>query len=243
MLMTTTNQLITIDGVQPSAAIREQLASEPAVLLAFSCGKDSIASWLALLDSGVRVVPYYMYYVPGLQFVEEELARFEDIFGCRIARYPNPSLYRWLNRFVFQAPDRLAVIEAANLPEPTHEEIVALIREDHGLSPDTWVADGVRAADSIVRRLSMQRHGPMKAQSRKVSVVWDWRKSAVMGRIAEAGIALPRDYEWFGRSFDGLDYRFVEPLSRHAPEDFARIKEWFPLVELEMVRAGMGVSS
>ncbi|MFD6070295.1 hypothetical protein [Amycolatopsis lurida] len=47
---------------------------------------------------------------------------------------------------------------------------------------------------------------------------------------------LPIDYEWYGRSFDGLDYRFIEPLSRHAPEDYARALDWFPLAELELLR-------
>ncbi len=39
-----------------------------------------------------------------------------------------------------------------------------------------------------------------------------------------------------GHSFDGLDYRFIEPLSRHAPEDYTRDLDWFPLAELELLR-------
>lgn len=232
--------MIEIEGVKPSATIRAELAAEGRrVLLAFSCGKDALASWLALRESGVEVVPYYMYYVPGLRFVEDSLDRFEQTFGQRIARYPHPSLYRWLNAFVFQAPERLAIIEAAQLPTPSYEEVVELIREDHDLDPDTWVADGVRAADSIVRRTSIKTHGPMKAKGRKVSVVWDWQVAEVRDRIAAEGIDLPPDYEWFGRSFDGIDRRFLEPLSRHAPEDFARILEWFPLADLELIRHGL----
>ncbi|WP_161791100.1 hypothetical protein [Amycolatopsis sp. MJM2582] len=47
---------------------------------------------------------------------------------------------------------------------------------------------------------------------------------------------MPIDYEWYGRSFDGLDYRFIEPLSRHAPEDYARDPDWCPLAEPELLR-------
>lgn len=209
-------------------------------MLAFSCGKDSIAAWLALKESGVKDIrPYCMYYVPGLQFVEESLDYFEDYFDTRIARYPNASLYRWLNNFTFQAPERISIIQAANLPTPTYEEIVDLMREDFDVAPDTWVADGVRAADSIVRRVSIKRHGPMKENNRKVSVVWDWQVAEVRQKIAEAGVKLPIDYEWFGRSFDGLDYRFLKPIHDNAPEDYARILEWFPLAELELVRRGL----
>lgn len=232
--------MIELPGIRPSADIRAELAGAGRpVLLAFSCGKDAIASWIALADSGVEVVPYYLYYLPGLQFVEATLDRMEQQLGRRIHRYPHPSLYRWLNGLVFQAPERIATIEAARLPEPTYQQLVDLIRRDLNMPADTWVADGVRSADSIVRRMSIIRHGPMKAKGRKVSVIWDWRKAEVMARIADAGIALPPDYEWFGRSFDGIDYRFLEPLSRHSPADYRRILDWFPLADLELVRHGL----
>lgn len=121
----------------------------------------------------------------------------------------------------------------------TYDQIVSLIREDFGLPASTWVADGVRAADSPVRRVSIIRHGAMKQGKRKVSPVWDWRKRDVLDSLAADGIQLPPEYEWFGRSFDGLDYRFLEPLSRHAPDDYARILEWFPLAGLELIRRGV----
>lgn len=230
--------MITIAGVRPSADIRAELAAEGRpVLLAFSCGKDAIASWLALRESGVAdVVPYYLYYLPGLSFIDATLDRMEQEFGRRINRYPHPSLYRWLNNFTFQPPERLATIEAAQLPEPTYEQMVDLIRADLNLPTTTWVADGVRASDSIVRRASIIRHGPMKPRHHKVSVIWDWQKREVLDSIAATGIDLPPDYEWFGRSFDGIDRRFLEPLSQHAPEDYQRVLEWFPLAELELVR-------
>ena len=59
--------------------------------------------------------------------------------------------------------------------------------------------------------------------------------------IEGAGVDLPVDYEWFGRSFDGIDYRFTKPLSEHAPDDFKRLLEWFPLAELEIFRHGISV--
>jgi len=63
-------------------------------LLAFSCGKDSIVAWLKLRKYFKKIVPYYMYCVPNLEFVEKSLRYYEDWFGCHIARMPHPSLYR-----------------------------------------------------------------------------------------------------------------------------------------------------
>jgi len=60
-----------------------------------------------------------------------------------------------------------------------------------------------------------------------------------MAWIDQAGIPLPVDYEWFGRSFDGLDFRFLEPMSRFAPADYERVLDWFPLADVQMFRAGM----
>lgn len=230
------SDLISLPGQPASAQVRGELAAEGRpVLLAFSRGKDSVAAWLALREAGVVVVPYHMYLVPNLVFVAESLTYFERVFGVRIVNIPHPSLYRALNNFVFQSPERLAVIEAAELPDVSCELLVDWLREDYA-EPGSWVADGVRAADSPVRRLSMATHGVRKAASGKVSVVWDWRKAHVMDAIESAGIRLPVEYEWFGRSFDGLDARFLGPLKEHAPDDYQRVLDWFPLADLDLMR-------
>lgn len=235
-----------IKGQPTSAEIRVELAAERRpVLVAFSGGKDAIATELALQDAGIETHLAYLYYIPGrqpghtLEFIESTLSDLEQSLGKPVHRYPHPSLYRWLNNFVFQPPERCAVIESAGFPSLPYEELWGYIRADLGLEPDTWLADGVRAADSIMRRASFTRHGVMKPHSRKVSPIADWLKAEVLDRIRQANISLPIDYEWFGRSFDGIDYRFLEPLSRHAPDDYRRILDWFPLADLELFRHGL----
>ncbi len=150
-----------IKGQPTSAEIRDRLAAENRpVLVAFSGGKDAIATELALQDAGIETVLAYLGYVPGRQegrnlgFVEQGLTMLEDRLGKPIHRYPHPSFYRWLNNFVFQPPERCEVIEAAQFPTPTYATMWELIRADLGLPADTWVADGVRAADSIVPKIA-----------------------------------------------------------------------------------------
>jgi 3'-phosphoadenosine 5'-phosphosulfate sulfotransferase (PAPS reductase)/FAD synthetase len=228
---------VTIAGQPPSSEVRAELTGSP-VLLAFSRGKDSVAAWLALREAGVEVVPYHLYLVPRLQFVDEDLGRWEEFFGQHILNLPHPSLFRWLNRFVFQAPERLATIDAAGMPNLTHEQLMNLLREKYSM-PNAWICDGVRSADSPMRRVAMSTHGVRKFTTRKVSVVWDWRKAHVMACLDKYGATLGPEYEWFGRSFDGIDFRFLEPLSRHAPDDYQRVLDWFPLADLELFRAEM----
>lgn len=235
-----------IPGVPSSEEIRQRLYDEGRpVAVAFSGGKDCMAAELALQETGVETVLCHLYLIPGrepgktLNFIEDGLCRLEDQWQKPIHRYPHPSFYRWLNNFLFQAPENCAVIEAAMLPTPTYEEMWQLIRADLGLDPDTWVADGVRAADSLPRRASIKAHGAMKPKHHKVSPVWDWLNRSVYGFIERKGVKLPIDYEWFDRSFDGIDYRFLKPVHDNAPDDYERILEWFPLAELELIRNGL----
>ena len=78
----------------------------------------------------------------------------------------------------------------------------------------------------------------MKPHSRKVSPIADWLKQEVMDAIDGAGIKLPIDYEIFGRSFDGIDCRFTEPMRKHLPDDYERLRQWFPLMETDLIRKG-----
>lgn len=223
----------TLTGPETIARVRE---TQSETLLAFSTGKDAIASWLAIRDSFDKVHPYYLYLVPGLEFVEESLAYYEQFFGTKIARLPHPSLHRWLNTFTFQPPERVAVIKQANLPWFDYKDIRQVMIEDHGLQENMLVADGVRAADSPMRRIAIKTHGPITLNQGRYHPIWDWLKADLIACFRKAGVKLPIDYTLFGRSFDGLDLRFLLPLKKHRPQDFRRVLEWFPLAELEIYR-------
>ena len=226
----------------PSTKIREKLKSEDRpVLVAMSLGKDAIATNLAHREAGIDTHLAYMYNPPGdkghttLRFIEDTISDLEQAFNQKIHLYPHPSFYRMLNSFVYQPPERLAVIEAADFPNIDLPTFWEMIRADLNLPEDTWVADGVRAADSIVRRASFTRHGVMKPKDHKVSPIYDWLKSEVMDCIDRHRIKLPIDYQWFGRSFDGIDMRFLGPLREHSPKDYQTLLDWFPLADLQFL--------
>lgn len=219
-----------------AATCRYMAERSPVAMVAFSCGKDSIAAWLELRRHGFeRIVPYYMYLVPGLEFVDRSLAYYEEFFGTRIIRVPHPSLYRWINAGIFQPPERAAVIDRLDLPCPDYADIQRIMREDYQLG-DAYVATGVRAADSPIRRIALSRYGSVNHTRKQFWPVWDWNKARLIDEIDASGCKLPVDYRWFGRSFDGIDYRFLEPIKRHAPRDYERILQWFPLAEVEIER-------
>jgi hypothetical protein len=66
--------------------------------------------------------------------------------------------------------------------------------------------------------------------------IFDWNADRVAQCFRDERITLPVDYEMFGRSFDGIDERFLRPIHDRFPEDYAKILEWFPLADLELKR-------
>ena len=221
-----------MDGLTTIKEIREKSDS---CLLAFSCGKDSIAAWLELRKHFTRVIPFYMYLVPDLEFVKRSLDYYEDWFGCKIERYPHPSLYRMLNNCVFQAPENRMTIARAALPKFEYSDIYSTMREKHS-TPDAYCASGVRAVDSPYRMIAIKKYGPINHKIKQFYPIWDWKKNRLIDEIEEAGVKLPVDYRIFGRSFDGVDYRFLEPIRRNFPSDYDRILQYFPLADLELKR-------
>jgi hypothetical protein len=224
----------------PGEEIVRQVRQETGAksLIAFSTGKDSIAAMLAIRDSFEEIIPFYLYLVPGLEFIEESLDYYERTLfgGRRIIRMPHPSLYRWLNGYVYQPPHHAPVIDAARLPEFSYRDIHDLIRGQFD-APDAMVATGVRSADSPMRHVSIMQHGAILRSKGEYFPVWDWKKARLIQEIERANVKLPIDYRVFGRSFDGLDARFLVPMKKHLPRDYAKVLEWFPLAEADVFRA------
>ena len=226
-----------IKGQPTSAEIVSRLKADGRpVALACSLGKDSLAAWVALEEAGIEVVPVYFWSVPRLPLIEENVKQIEKVFGVKIHQEPHPRFFRMLDEMTLQPPERIATIMKAGMEKPDYDDLWPMIKEDLGLPPDAWVCDGVRACDSIQRRASLTRNGVMKRTTHKASVIADWTKSEVMDALERRGIGLPPDYELFGRSFDGLDERFMRPLRENRPEDYEAVKQWFPFVEADILR-------
>lgn len=226
---------------QTSAELCEQMAAEcDTIVLAFSTGKDSIAAWLQARKYFRRVVPYYAYCVPGLSFVERSLDYYEEFFGTHIVRVPHKAFFDWLNCNIYQPPERKRAITELQLPGDEYNNLTIgdMIRLYGELPEAAYTAVGVRAADSPQRRLAISRYGAINHSKKLFYPVYDWKKADVLAAIDEAGVKLPVDYKLFGRTFDGIDYRFLKPIKEHFPEDYERILELFPLADLELFRRG-----
>lgn len=208
-------------------------------LCSFSMGKDSLATYLEVREHFKRVIPFYLHGVPGLEFVEDNLAYYEGLIGRHIIRLPQPRFYAMLNDLVYQPPDeeRHNLIFGWQLPNHTHEDIHESVCEIEDVDPQTtYTAIGLKYADSIQRRTALARNGLVTHSRRKFYPIAEFNKDDVLNKIRGAGWKLPTDYRYFKDSMDGLQIRYLLPIKQHFPQDYERIKEWFPLVDLEVLR-------
>jgi hypothetical protein len=141
-----------------------------------------------------------------------------------------------LNNLVFQAPQNCAVVEAADMGDPDYDRVIDDLRRELGLRPECYTAQGVRAADSPNRRASIVRYGAINHKRQTFFPIWDWNKERLIAELRGSGVKLAKDYRVFGRSFDGIDYRFLEPMKRTWPADYQKVLDLFPLADLELMR-------
>lgn len=206
-------------------------------VLAFSRGKDAIATALAIRDK-IEIIPVHYELVPDLDFIDQGLAYYEKhLFGRRIIRLPHPNMRKHLAMsFLHQSLANAEVITSARLEVFDHAYLHDKVIEQESLPENIWTAIGVRAADSPMRRTAMNKYGPMRHKTKNWYPIWDWNKERLMDEIKRSGISLPVDYWLWGRSFDGLDVRFILPMKQHLPKDFERLKLWYPMIEADIMR-------
>lgn len=207
------------------------------IMLGFSRSKDSIAAWLMLRDSGLfkKIIPVHLYTIPHMKFVDESIKYFEDVFHTHIYQIPHPSFYRMMDSNMFTPPGRIwANYDFWSDMQCTYEEQNTWFKETIGLPQATLQANGVRAMDTMVRRMGIHRHGPFSKDN--VKVIWNWSTKQVLQIIKDNNIQLPVDYEMFGRSLDGIGYQYMKPIKERFPNDYEKALQWFPLIELEMFR-------
>jgi hypothetical protein len=213
------------------------------VLLSFSRGKDSVATWLYLRENGFEILPYTLYVVPGLGYQERALKYYEDFFGQHIMRLPHPHFYYLLNNGVWMPPTDWATIKAFDLPSSdtlSFATVDNLVANDAGWTdPMPWCAMGMRRADNLMRMTLIDQCGVMGSRARRFFYpIWDWKIDDVCEIIDRYDAAIAVDYELFGwrGTTETMSYRRLKRVRDHYPEDWEKMLEWFPLLDSQMFR-------
>lgn len=205
-------------------------------LLAFSTGKDALAAWVELRKYFHTIQPVYYYMIPKLSFIEKTLSYYEDFFQVKIIRLPNPNLYRMLKNGTFQTKETWKIIHSFNFPGVLREDLCEYVKDDFGIDKGAYTAIGNRMYDNMMRYRSITKYGAVNDKIKTFFPIYDYKIADVLNSIKSAGVKLPIDYHIWGKTFDGLDYRFIRPVKDMFPEDYEKIKEFFPFIDLEILR-------
>ena len=208
------------------------------ILLSFSAGKDSIAAWLALREDGrFNIIPYYLDWIPGgWSWSDDMIAYYEEYFETRIYRLPHPYLYEQFDRCAFQPPERVHVFNTLRLPTFTFADLDNLLASKLGLG-DPFVAIGMRAADNLERRRMILQQGSLGVKRRRYFYpVWDWTVQDVVDCILRHKVKISPEYAMWGRTPVSFNYDYLAPLKEYYPDDWEKLRTWFPLVDLQIFR-------
>lgn len=205
------------------------------VLLSFS-GKDSLVMWHYLLAHGFKVMPYYLDWIPDLSWVNESISYYEGYFGQHIIRLPHPHFWDYLNSFFYQPPERVAAIRSLDFPNYDFADVDNMIAAWKGLG-EPFCAIGMRRNESLARRRMIEQMGSIGDGKRRFFYpVWDWSISDVVEYIKKMNVKLPADYWHWGNTNTTFIYRYMERIKTLYPEDWKKVLQWFPLIELEFFR-------
>lgn len=199
--------------------IKAQSRITNSVLVGFSTGKDSIVTLDLCFKYFKRVVPFFMYMVPGLEFQERTLRKYERYYNTEIIRVPHFEVSGFFRYGTFRNADQYVDLLDIN-------DIYGYVRELTGIE---WIAAGERISDSLVRRAMIKRSGSVDLKRGRFYPISHWGKKDVMQYIRKKRLYLPKDSRELGFSFRSLVGEELAVIKEIYPEDYERILKLYPL--------------
>lgn len=231
-----------LNGLDTMKLVRERTSGT--CLVSFSSGKDSIATYLALKESGLwdDIIIYQMIQT-DLEFVERRIQYYEKAFDTHIYRLTDPHLFRFYRNFIYQSPMGAMLLfsglRGVLETEWYDYDAVCIHLADYLDLPDeVAVAVGVRAIDSMKRRANFAVSGAVnwKRYPPVFYPIWDMSHTDAAALIRRHGVKLPMDYKYWGTSWDGTSYEFLRVIKERYPNDYNTLLEHFPLLEANLFR-------
>lgn len=196
------------------------------VIVGFSGGKDSIVTLDLCFKYFDRVVPFFMWISPNLDFQEEFLRKYERRYKTEIVRLPHFEVSDFMRYGTFREPD----------PDTSSIDINDIYAYMRNLTGIEWIAAGERIADSIVRRAMIKNSGSTDGKRRRFYPLAHWRKNDVMQYIKKKRLYLPRDSRELGFSFRSLAGCELAQIKKLYPNDYKRILRLYPLADAGVKR-------
>lgn len=199
------------------------------VLVSFSGGKDSVVTLDLCVKHFKCVEAFFMYEVQGLSFQESILRFYEDKYGLPIHRIPSFYLSKRLRYGLFRPYDY-------SVPVLSIKDIYEYMRDMTDLY---WIAGGERINESLWRRGMLKATGTIDAKRGRLYPIAEWTKKEIMAYIRQNKLKVGIDSARLGFSFGSFLGNDLEIIKKYFPQDYAKIKEWFPLVDASIKNINM----
>ena len=204
--------------------IKTQSRVTDSVIVGFSSGKDSIVTLDLCFKYFKRVVPFFMYLVPDLEFQEKTLKWYENRYNTEIIRIPHFEVSEFLKYGSFTVADWNVDVVGIN---DTYE----YLRQKTGIH---WIAAGERCADSIVRNAMIKKSGSIDYKRGRFYPLAYWKKNEVLQYIKQKKLYLSHEQRKIGFSFRSLAGCELAIIKEMYPKDYEKILKVYPF-------AGAGV--
>jgi len=209
-----------------SRAVRvceEAARQSPAVLVGFSGGKESWAVLDLCCRTFQRVVPFHMYFVPGLRCVQEQMDRAKERYGVTVLYYPSVNLVTHVKNGDYCNTH----YSYDDVPDVKLSDVYEWVRAETGVR---LLALGMRKADSLSRRRIMARAGKQGGTDDQLHPLADFTKWDVLAYLAVRKIPLPPST---GEATSGIGLTVPSILWLHDvyPDDFQKLLALFPFAE------------
>lgn len=228
--------MVGAEAERAAAVGAAKLPPVDAVLVAYSGGKDSLATLDLCLRAGKRVEAFFMYFLPDMDYTEHWCSYAERRFRVKVHRLQHPMLSYYLRRGVFGGA-------VEDCPAVAFNDVEALARERSGME---WVGYGYKMADSPSRRsyltfmadwgvrIDPVTRKPVYApyagqceQLKRFTPILDWSDREVKAYLSRRNIMLPGMSD---RKVNGIALipSVLAQLREMWPEDYRRILRVFP---------------
>lgn len=205
-------------GTELFDPIKTQARVTRSVLCGFSCGKDSIVTLDLCFRFFDKVQPYFMYYVPGMDFQERFIKKYERKYGFECIRIPHFEVSNFMRYGTFRDGDM-------SVPIVSVADTYAYLRNLTGMN---YIACGERISDSIVRRAMLKKCGSIDERRGRFYPIIYWNKKDILQYIKAKRLVLPLEYTKIGHSFRSLSAEDLRMVKELYPEDYAKLLKIYP---------------
>jgi 3'-phosphoadenosine 5'-phosphosulfate sulfotransferase (PAPS reductase)/FAD synthetase len=208
------------DAIIEAYRILEKIREKSKEIIVFySGGKDSLVVMDMCSKVFSKVVPVFMYFVPGLKVIEEQLDFARERWGTEIVQIPHWSLIGALKYGAYSHSRP----EFDDLPELRVKDCYHVAMAKTGIS---FVATGAKASDSQWRKRNLKA---TESYEFLVVPLKNWNKYDVLYYLKKENIPIP---DSSGGNATGISLVVPEVLWLHDKhyEDFLKMERLFPFV-------------